>query len=490
MLEFTIDDIDLLEQLVVYEARARFHAYRQYMHPKLKLGWFVESLDAHLENFVHELEAGLRPKLVLVTPPQHGKSSAIVDLACWIAGRNPDLKTIFTSYSERLGVRANLACQRAFDSQKFKKVFPEFRISTPGRPDTFGATRNRELVEFIDYDGFFRNTTVNGSITGESLDLGIIDDPIKGRKAANSKATRDSIWNWFSDDFLPRFSDEAGLLYVGTRWHVDDPVNRLRDSLGDELKVIRYPAYAEADEEFRKEGEPLFPELKSKKFLEGISSVMSKSSWGALYQGSPILEGGNIIQGGWFQRHLVLPKLVERAIYGDTALKKEEANDYTVFQCWGKGENGRAHLVDQVRGKWEAPELEKRAYDFWEKHKAQDSFEMGVLRKIKIEDKASGTGLIQKLKLGGEGKIPLPIIGIPRNRDRYTRVCDVLGYIEAGWVSIPDRAPFISDFIQECEEFTSDDSHSHDDQIDPMCDAITDFVSSKNVISIWQRLAS
>ena len=37
---------------------------------------------------------------------------------------------------------------------------------------------------------YFRNTTVGGSITGEGLDLGVIDDPIKGRKEANSLTVR------------------------------------------------------------------------------------------------------------------------------------------------------------------------------------------------------------------------------------------------------------------------------------------------------------
>ncbi len=38
------------------------------------------------------------------------------------------------------------------------------------------------------YGGSFRNTTVNGQITGFGLDLGVIDDPMKGR--AESKEAR------------------------------------------------------------------------------------------------------------------------------------------------------------------------------------------------------------------------------------------------------------------------------------------------------------
>ncbi len=42
------------------------------------------------------------------------------------------------------------------------------------------------IIEYVGCDGSFRNTTVRGAINGEALDLGIIDDPIKGREEANT----------------------------------------------------------------------------------------------------------------------------------------------------------------------------------------------------------------------------------------------------------------------------------------------------------------
>ena len=51
------------------------------------------------------------------------------------------------------------------------------------------------MLEFVGHDGYFRNTTVLGAITGEALDLGVIDDPIKGRAEASSLLQRDKVWN-------------------------------------------------------------------------------------------------------------------------------------------------------------------------------------------------------------------------------------------------------------------------------------------------------
>ena len=137
-----------------------------------------------------------------------------------------------------------------------------------------------------------------------------------------------------------------------------------------------------------------------------------------------------------------------------------------------------------IRGKWEAPELKRRAVEFWNKHNAIISHEMGMLRQLVVEDKASGTGLIQDISINSS----IPVTGVERTRDKLTRVMDVAGYIEAGRARIPENAPFTSDFIAECEAFTPDDSHAHDDQIDPMVDALNDMVAA-NAIDTWAKLA-
>ena len=480
-------DLDLLEQLACIEARDNFYAYRRFIHPRMTTGWFVKEVSEVLQSFYEQLALGNRPKLAIEAPPQHGKSSAIVDFVTWLAGKNPDNRTIYTSFSDRLGVRANLACQRIYDTERYKMIFPETKIASAGTTNSFGATRNRELIEYVNADGYFRNTTVMGSITGESLDLGIVDDPLKGRAAANSETTRDNIWDWLTDDFFTRFSEDAGLLLIMTRWHIDDPLSRLQEALGDGLKVLKYPAIAEKDETHRKVGDPLFPELKSLNFLLERKTAMASSSWLSLYQQNPQVVGGHIIKGEWFRYYKAIPLLQYRIIYADTAMKTKEHNDFSVLECWGKGKDGALYLVDLLRGKWEAPELERRTIAFWAKHKQQDSFELGQLRKMKVEDKASGTGLIQKIRTIEVGP-KIPIEGIERTVDKYTRVQDVVSYIESGYVFLPEGAPFISDFIAECEAFTADDSHLHDDQIDPMCDAINDMISASNVLNIWSRL--
>ena len=420
--------LELIKENSIRNARKDFLSFRKLINPKDKWGWWQEEVAQELQQFFDDLMAGKRPKLVIQAPPQHGKSVQVIDFIAWLAGKNPDLRTIYTSFSERLGVRANLRLQRLYDSKIYQEMFPDTHINKSNSMTVSGQfLRNREILEYCDHSGYFRNTTVGGSITGEGLDLGVIDDPLKGRKEANSITIRDGVWDWFTDDFFTRFSEDAALLCILTRWHIDDPIGRL---------IEKYPD--------------------------------------SLYQQTPIIVGGDIIRGEWFVRYDILPVIKYRKIYADTAQKTKEQNDYSVFECWGYGEDSKIYLLDLIRSKWEAPELKERAIAFWNKHKAVEG--LGALREMVIEDKASGTGLIQSIKHDGK----IPVKAQQRNIDKLTRVQDVTPYIKSGYVNIPSNAAYVNDFIAECEAFTADNAHDHDDQIDPMCDAINDMLAHKN----------
>lgn len=460
-------DLTLIEAHLDAKARDCFLTFRLRINPKAKANWFFFDVTAKLQQFYEDYRAGLKPKLIIQAPPQHGKSEAITDFVCWVAGKLPDSRFIYASFSERLGVRANLKLQRTVTGKRYKAIFPDFYIGEKNSVTQIGKPlRNKEIVEFADGTGYFRNTTVKGSITGESLDLGMIDDPIKGREEASSETNRNKAWDWFTDDFFSRFSEDAGMLMILTRWHIDDPAGRMIEKFGDAVTVVKYKAIATEGEEHRLEGEPLFPELKSLQFLLERKSTMAAGNWEALYQQSPVIIGGDIFKVEWWKYYTILPHLKHKIIYADTAQKTKEQNDYSVFQCWGYGLDGDLYLIDQIRGKWEAPELLIKAKAFWAKHKIPSG--RAKLRAMKIEDKASGTGLIQTLKKGCDN---IPVVAIQRAIDKTTRALDVVHYIESGYVYLPENAPFLSDLLAEASAFPNG---VHDDQLDPLMDAIDD----------------
>jgi hypothetical protein len=108
-------------------ARRDFWTFRQCIHPDLIIGTWPRQISRHLQRFYKKLAAGKRPKLVISSPPQHGKSLAVTDFMAWAVGLNPDLKTIFASYSDALGERASIDLQRILNSDVYIKIFGRTR---------------------------------------------------------------------------------------------------------------------------------------------------------------------------------------------------------------------------------------------------------------------------------------------------------------------------------------------------------------------------
>lgn len=471
---YSENDIELIEKYYYLCAAEDFYTFRRLLSPKDKINWFYRELIAHLQQFFVDFQAGKKPKLIIQTPPQHGKSAAVVEFCAWLAGQAPSTKMIYASFSERLGVRANLKLQRTFSSEVYKKIFPKTKINLKNVTNASGQfLRNKEILEFVDEIGYFRNTTVQGAVTGESLDLAIIDDPLKGREEANSKTIREKTWDWFTDDFFTRFSEHAGLLMILTRWHIDDPAARMIEVFKDTIKVLKYPAIAEEDEASRLAGAPLFPELKSKEFLLERKNAMTASNWQALYQQNPTVPSGEMIKTGWFRWYEALPALTKCAIFVDTAQKTGERNDFTVAQLWGC-DNTHIFLLDQLRVKEEAPTTLKMLESFYFKHVRT----FGVF-KMFIEDASSGSSILQFFKQKN-----ILCEAIIRKKDKIERANLFSGFIELGKVYLNSRVFDVNIILDEATAFPN---AKHDDTIDPMLDAIEHFLF-KNSLNAWKMI--
>jgi hypothetical protein len=159
----TPEDLDLIEQYACAKARESFAVYRRLMRPTMLWGWFLDEVCEALQTFYDDLMLGKRPKLVLMAPPQHGKSWTLADYVSWVAGKNPNLRSIYASYSGELSTRANHDVQRSIMSERYRKIFGKIVIGEPG------WACNTEHIEYCGYSGDFRNTTVNGQITGHRM---------------------------------------------------------------------------------------------------------------------------------------------------------------------------------------------------------------------------------------------------------------------------------------------------------------------------------
>ena len=445
---------------------------------ELKWGWAVEAICDHLEA----VTSGDIHRLLINVPPGTMKSlltSVIWPAWEWGPKGMQSMRYLGTAHKQDLAVRDSTKCRRLIQSDWFQRLWPIELTGDQNAKTKFenSATGFREAMAFT-------------SMTGSRGDRVILDDP-HSVDDANSRVKLAADVMTFREALPSRVNnDDSAIVIIMQRLAVGD-VSDVALELGYEHLLIpmRYEAgrskWVVGKGDPRKiDGELMFPERFSEANVAELESSLGSHAVAGQLQQRPNPRGGRIVKTEWFQLYDVPPRIKHRVIYADTAQKTAEHNDYSVFEEWGLGEDGKLYLLDLIRGKWEIPELERRAPAFWNKAKGRDSVVMGQLRQMKIEDNASGTGLIQRMKLDHR----IPVAGIKRTKDKYTRLTDVIGYIESGYVCLPRNAPFLSDFVGECEAFTADDSHPHDDQIDPMIDAINDMLAVGNTVQLWERM--
>ena len=486
-----LQTLEAYKRRAIQEARTSLMGFSLYTNPLYETGWFNELLSAELDQFLVDVEAGKMPRLMIFAPPRSGKSEkASRRFPAYVLGKHPDWNVIACSYSSDLANRMSRDTQRIVGSKKYSDVFPNTALPS-GRTGAGGAIRTAELWEVVNangeiHGGSYRAAGVNGGITGQGMNIGIIDDPAKDYKTASSPTYQEAVIDWYDTTFFTRADPKInGIIIILTRWHQNDLAGQLlkkADEGGEKWRVVSFPMEAEKEEVhelngktylLRKPGEILFPERMPQGFVDKAKQRGSLV-WNALYQQRPTAKGGGLIKSEWFGEYRELPVMKWRAVYGDTAQKTKEVNDFSVFEHWGLGVDGYMYLIDMIRGKWEADELKRRAIAFWQSCKALRN---GPLRHMAIEDKASGTGLIQSIRKDAL----CPVKAIQRDKDKYTRLMDTQGFIESGYIKLPADKPFINDFLVEMEAINPE-FNTHDDQLDPMMDAITEMKAKAGVL--------
>lgn len=425
---------------------------------ELKWGWALDAICEHLEAVTD----GHIKRLLMNVPP--GSMKSLLTGVIWPAWEwGPcdlaSMRYLGTAHKQELAVRDNMKCRRLIQSDWFQKRWP---IKLTGDQNAKTKFEN-------DKTGF-REAMAFTSMTGSRGDRVILDDP-HSVDDANSAVKLASDVMTFREALPSRVNnDESAIVIIMQRLNEAD-VSAVAMELGyDHLMIpMRYePERAKVTklgwrDPRTEDGELMFPERFPEHQVAELEKTMGSYAVAGQLQQRPAPRGGGIIKTDWFRFYEHLPPIEWRGIYADTAQKTGQENDYSVFQCWGRTVTGQAILLDQIRGKWEAPELLVQARAFWMKHNRS---RVAPLRAMNVEDKVSGTGLIQTLRREG-----VPVLPIERHKDKVSRAYDAAPFIESGNVMLPEYAEWLSDFLSECASFPAG---GHDDQLDPMFDAIAD----------------
>jgi predicted phage terminase large subunit-like protein len=418
--------------------------------------WHIEVMAAKLQS----VRDGRVKRLIINIPPRHLKSlAASIALPAWLLGHNPALAIINVSYGQELSDKFAGDCRTTMTSAWYKSLFATRLVSSRASLQELQTTRG----------GFRLATSVGGVLTGRGADLILIDDPVKPSDAM-SESRRTAANEWFDGTLYSRLNDKTkgALVIIMQRLHEDDFVGHVLKREGWE--VLSFPAIAEADEvhvietpfgkrEFRRlAGEALHPERESLETLAHIRATIGEYNFAGKYQQRPAPAGGGMVKEAWLRlyRPDQRPETFDQIIQSwDTANKPTELADYSMCTTWGlKGPN--FYLLNVFRKKIDFPDL-KRAV-----REQNDLFKPTA---ILIEDKASGTQLIQDLLESGLSRVtPCKSDG-----DKVMRLHAQTATIENGFVHLPETAHWLADYLHELILFPAG---RYDDQVDSTARAL------------------
>lgn len=429
-------------------------------------------------------------------PPRYSKTELCVVLfVAWCFAKNPQCQFVHLSYSDPLTATNSAKIKAIIKSPEYRQLWPHVEI-----------TRNKDSAKAWNttLGGVFYAAAAGGQVTGfgagstnETNPDGsfkfsgclLIDDPLKPDDARHDTLREAVNDRWESTIRSRRNSRTTPVVLIMQRIHQKDFAAHVYADTSMTWTVRSKQALID-------EGKPteraLWPwkhsvddlkAMRDQRNDRGEVNPKARAVFDSQYQQRPTVAGGGIFQESWWRFYGDRAEAVSRCsrfwITSDTAYTEDEENDPSVICFWGAEGRTRLYLIDRVRGWWEFPTLLKRTREFWEANpRGKDLF---------VEAKASGLSLIQTLNkqrtddMRREGFKAKP--WGPKQYhyppDKVGRANTASDHVFKGevWLPSPEIASWVWEFVDEHSDFTANDSHEHDDQVD----------NTSMATSIWTR---
>lgn len=404
--------------------------YTAYLKRVYRGIWRDARHHAPVMDAVGRLMQGRCRRLMVFMPPRHGKSMMLTEaLPSFFLGRYPDKRAIILSYGAELAAR--------FGRENRRKVLEHGSL--------FGISLSKEAsgaaaFEIAGRRGGLLSVGIGGAVTGQGADLLIIDDPIKNREEAESKAVRDKVYAEYQNTAYTRLQADGAVVIVMTRWHEDDLCGRLLSQQGAaQWEVISLSAIAQGGDILKRAaGEPLWPEMGfNAAWAEQTRRAVGSYAFAALYQQRPAPSGGGIFKRDWWRYYDSAPPMVRVILSVDAAFKGGEEADNVSIQAWGK-RGAYMYLLDEDTRPMDFPQTLRAIRAMHARHQPHCVY---------IEDKANGPAIISMLHNEITGLMPVNPQG-----GKVARAHAVSAAVESGQVFLPHTG-FAQALVDECAAF-------------------------------------
>jgi predicted phage terminase large subunit-like protein len=422
----------------------------------------LDHIDAALATWA-DAPVGDGNKLMIFCPPQEGKSQKVSRRTpAWLLTHDPTLRIAIVSYAANKAERWGRQIRRDILSH------PELKITL--QQDSRAAGR-WETVE----GGQLVCVGIDGGITGEPVDVLIIDDPVRGRAEAESTTYREAAWDWWESNGSTRLSSRGRVCLMMTRWHEDDLAGRLLKNEPGQWQVVRIPAIAEEGDPLgRAPGEELVSvQNRQPGYFSALEATRSAYVWLSIYMQTPTAAEGMIFKRLWWRYHRPAPAgaygserrdlggriwdldTCNRFITVDLAASTKTSADFTVASALAFTLDGDLILLDRARarvGEEQHFDLVRPLADRWD------------IQVTWIERGMIGTTLIREATTSGLIVLPLEV-----DTDKVTRALPAADRCKAGRVWLPAGAPWLEKWLTETSQFPVG---AHDDQVDTLGHAV------------------
>jgi predicted phage terminase large subunit-like protein len=345
-----------LERLIEIErkeaAKANLLSFTKYTFQKFQNTWFHENYYRILDLFAK----GQIKKLIISVPPQHGKSqNSSIQLPAFMIGRDPELKIATVCYSATKARKFGRKTKQLMTERTYQDCF---KSRLAGMSDS-NYINTAEEMEIVGADGSLKCVGYEGGLTGDPVDVLIMDDLYKNWQEANSPIIRENVRDWYISVADTRLHNDSQQLIVFTRWNNEDLIGFIESS--EEVVLIQNWSDVETPDpnkwykinfeaiktgdpteiDPRQKGEALWPERHGiEKLLK--SRAMDPLKFECLFQGNPTSAAGLLYGSDW-KTYQVLPPAIIRKNYTDTA---DTGTDYLCSIDYDVCADGLAYVVD------------------------------------------------------------------------------------------------------------------------------------------------
>jgi predicted phage terminase large subunit-like protein len=431
------------------------------------------ALDAVDDALVDLADApGATGRQMIFVPPQEGKSTRT---SCWfplwLLAQDPTLRIAIVSYNQQKAVRWGKWIRRAIAAN------PDLGIELmedSRAVDSYETTAGGRVI----------SVGIGGGISGEPVDVMIIDDPVRGRAEAESPTYREAAWDWWESNGATRLSARGRVVLMLTRWHADDLAGRLLSEEPGTWKVLRIPAVRDPEiplvrgsdgaSAYAPNGELISVQRRAPGYFLDLKSKRSLYVWNSIYMQTPVAAEGNLFSRADFRYWQFAPpdathhdplKGARASVEGvplfladmtrfitmDLAASKKTSADWTVAAVWAITMDGRLLLLDRKRER-----IGEQAH--WD-----------LLRPLVVKWAAPDVyvekGFIGTTLVVDATKAGIRIQPVTPETDKVTRSIPATNRVRAHTVYWPDYVPWLDEWEDEIAGFPS---WAHDDQVDTL----------------------